>query len=71
MDKELEEIINNLESKIAFLEYNQDKLSEEVSLLRDINYKQQIQLKYLAEKLKAAEFSNVASKSEETPPPHY
>lgn len=60
-----------LESKIAFLEYNLENLSGEVFALRQLAEKQQAQIAFLAEKLKSVELSNVASRSEETPPPHY
>ncbi len=60
-----------LESRIAFLEYNLDKLSNELYQQGLIIEKQQIQLRFLANKLKSYEASNIASRSEETPPPHY
>ncbi|MEE0986611.1 MAG: SlyX family protein [Succinivibrionaceae bacterium] len=71
MDQKLKELLEQLETKISYLEYNSDALNDEVTALRDTVAKQQIQIKFLAEKLRAAEASNVASRSEETPPPHY
>lgn len=71
MDQKLKELLEQLETKISYLEYNSDALNDEVTALRDTVAKQQIQIKFLAEKLRAAEVSNVASRSEETPPPHY
>lgn len=71
MDQKLKLLLEQLETKISYLEYNSDALNDEVTALRDTVAKQQIQIKFLAEKLRAAEASNVASRSEETPPPHY
>ena len=36
-----------------------------------ISEKQKIQINFLAGKLKSVEVSNIAPRSEETPPPHY
>ena len=71
MLKNITEITENIESRIAYLEYNLDNLSNEVLSLRQLVDKQQIQIKYLVTKLKGAEGSNIAPRSEETPPPHY
>lgn len=71
MISDLNNLIFELETKISYLEYNIDSLSEEVTKLNELIGKQQIQIKFLAEKLQAANTSNVASRSEETPPPHY
>lgn len=71
MNKITEELIEKLESKIAYLEYNYDNLCSEVIELREIVEKQKVQLKFLASKLKGVEASNIAPRSEETPPPHY
>ena len=59
------------EARLAYLEYNLERLSEELYAQSQLIKKQQVQLKYLAEKLKADETSNIAPRSEETPPPHY
>lgn len=61
----------DLETRLAYLEYNQERLSQELYEQGLIIKKQEIQLKYLANKLKAYESSNIAPRSEETPPPHY
>ena len=71
MDQKLKELLEQLETKISYLEYNSDALNDEVTALRDTVAKQQIQIKFLAEKLRVAGASNVATRSEETPPPHY
>ena len=54
------DLIEKLESKIS-----------EVYELRQIIEKQKIQINFLAGKLKSVEVSNIAPRSEETPPPHY
>lgn len=61
----------DLETRLAYLEYNQERLSQELYEQGLIIKKQEIQLKYLANKLKAYESSNIAPRNEETPPPHY
>ncbi|MGN1393544.1 MAG: SlyX family protein [Succinivibrionaceae bacterium] len=71
MDSSLSDLLEKLESKIAYLEYNYENLNEEVIELRAIVEKQKIQIKFLANKLKGLDASNVAPRSEETPPPHY
>ena len=63
------DLIEKLESKIS--EYNLENLSNEVYELRQIIEKQKIQINFLAGKLKSVEVSNIAPRSEETPPPHY
>ncbi len=65
------DLIEKLESKISYLEYNLENLSNEVYELRQIIEKQKIQINFLAGKLKSVEVSNIAPRSEETPPPHY
>ncbi|MCI5762878.1 SlyX family protein [Actinobacillus porcinus] len=70
--------MQNFEDRIAELEM---KLTFQDNLLEELNQalveqqfvidKMQIQLRYLANKLKDMQPSNVASRAEETPPPHY
>ncbi|MDD7544559.1 SlyX family protein [Actinobacillus porcinus] len=70
--------MQNFEDRIAELEM---KLTFQDNLLEELNQalveqqfvidKMQIQLRYLANKLKDIQPSNVASRAEETPPPHY
>lgn len=67
----LENRIEELETKIAFQEQLLDELNHAlVQQQFDID-KMQVQLHYMANKLKAFQPSNIASQSEETPPPHY
>ena len=70
--------MQNFEDRIAELEM---KLTFQDNLLEELNQalveqqfvidKMQIQLRYLANKLKDMQPSNVASRAEETPPSHY
>ena len=67
----LENRIEELETKIAFQEQLLDELNHAlVQQQFDID-KMQVQLRYMANKLKDFQPSNSASQSEETPPPHY
>ena len=67
----LENRIEELEMKIAFQEQLLDELNHAlVQQQFDID-KMQVQLSYMANKLKDFQPSNIASQSEETPPPHY
>ncbi|HHF4079784.1 TPA: SlyX family protein [Haemophilus influenzae] len=67
----LENRIEELEMKIAFQEQLLDELNHAlVQQQFDID-KMQVQLHYMANKLKDFQPSNIASQSEETPPPHY
>ncbi|MEX4603775.1 SlyX family protein [Haemophilus influenzae] len=67
----LENRIEELEMKIAFQEQLLDELNHAlVQQQFDID-KMQVQLRHMANKLKDFQPSNIASQSEETPPPHY
>lgn len=67
----LENRIEELETKIAFQEQLLDELNHAlVQQQFDID-KMQVQLRYMANKLKDFQPSNIASQSEETSPPHY
>ncbi|HHE8713232.1 SlyX family protein [Haemophilus influenzae] len=67
----LENRIEELEMKIAFQEQLLDELNHAlVQQQFDID-KMQVQLRYMANKLKDFQPSNIASQSEETQPPHY
>lgn len=60
-----------LETKVAFQEMTIEELNQMVvNLQADIN-KLKEQLTLLSQKLQANQTSNIASLSEETPPPHY
>ncbi|MDF0533216.1 SlyX family protein [Shewanella yunxiaonensis] len=63
--------IEELETKLAFQELSLEELNQEVISLNKLVAEQQFQLQLILTKLKAIEPSNIATQSEETPPPHY
>ena len=67
----LEDRITELEMKIAFQEQLLDELNLALVQQQFDMDKIQLQLRYLASKLKDMQPSNIASQAEETPPPHY
>ena len=67
----LEDRIAELEMKIAFQEQLLDELNQALVQQQFDMDKIQLQLRYLACKLKDMQPSNIASQAEETPPPHY
>lgn len=67
----LEQQIIELEMKVAFQEKNVDDLNQSLVEQQLIIEKMQLQIRYLASKLKDMQPSNIASQAEETPPPHY
>ena len=67
----LENRIEELEMKIAFQEQLLDELNHALVQQQFEIDKMQVQLRYMAHKLKDFQPSNIASQSEETPPPHY
>ncbi|GIU11713.1 MULTISPECIES: SlyX family protein [unclassified Shewanella] len=67
----LENRVEELEMKIAFQDGTIEELNTQVIKLNNLLSSQQDQLRILLSKLQAVEPSNMASQSEETPPPHY
>lgn len=63
--------ITELESKVAFQEMTIDELNQALVYQQFALDKLQQQIKQLAEKLQGVQGSNIASRAEETPPPHY
>lgn len=63
--------ITELESKVAFQEVTIEELNQALINQQFAVDKMQLQLRQLAEKLQGLQPSNIASRSEETPPPHY
>lgn len=71
MNDALQSQLDELETRIAFQEGTIEELNQELIKLNDLVARQQYQLQLMLDKLKAMEPSNIASQSEETPPPHY
>ncbi|WP_371316340.1 SlyX family protein [Shewanella sp. NIFS-20-20] len=67
----MQDQIEELQTKLAFAEASIEELNQEVIKLGDIVARQQHQLLLVVNKLRDMEPSNMASMSEETPPPHY
>ncbi|MBR9729377.1 SlyX family protein [Shewanella intestini] len=63
--------LDDLETKLSFQELTIEELNQEVIKLNDLVATQQRQMMLMISKLQAIEPSNMATASEETPPPHY
>lgn len=63
--------ITELETKVAFQELIIEELNQSLIEQQFAIDKLQTQIRHIAEKLKGAQVSLVASRSEEIPPPHY
>lgn len=71
MSSDLARRVEELEIKVAFQDDTIDQLNRLVVEQQEELSKFKLQLSWLANKLKEAQTSNVASEAEETPPPHY
>lgn len=69
--QKFEDRIAELEMKVTFQENLLETLNHSLVEQQFVIDKMQVQLRYLANKLKDIQPSNIASRSEETPPPHY
>ena len=66
-----EQYLAELEMKIAFQEKTIEELNQALIQQQFSIDKMQVHLRYLVNKLKDIQTSNIASVAEETPPPHY
>ena len=71
IQQNLEQRIAELEMKSAFQEMAIEELNQSLIEQQFLIDKMQVQLRYLVNKLKDMQPSNIASQAEETPPPHY
>ncbi|WP_299016795.1 SlyX family protein [uncultured Photobacterium sp.] len=69
--EKLQAQIDELEMKQAFQEQTIEDLNQALTAQQFLIDKMQVQLKFMVGKVKGMEPSNLASESEETPPPHY
>ncbi|AMG30371.1 SlyX protein [Grimontia hollisae] len=67
----LQKQIDDLEIKQAFQEQTIEELNDALTQQQRTLDKMNTQIAFLVTKLKAMEPANIASMSEETPPPHY
>lgn len=69
---ELDERISNLEMKLSFQDDTIEQLNSAIVDQQKVIEDQKVQLTFLINRIKTMQAgSNIASESEETPPPHY
>jgi protein slyX homolog len=71
IQQNLEQRIAELEMKVTFQETVIEELNQALIEQQFLIDKMQVQLRYLVNKLKDVQPSNIATQAEETPPPHY
>lgn len=69
--EKLQAQVDELEMKQAFQEQTIDELNQALTQQQFVIDKMQTQMQFLVGKVKGIAPSNMASESEETPPPHY
>lgn len=70
-NKQLQQRIDQLESQLMFQEDTISQLNSEVAEHTEAMLRMQTQLKFISDRLKSLQPSNIATQAEETPPPHY
>ncbi|WP_120513805.1 SlyX family protein [Photobacterium salinisoli] len=71
IEQKLQAQIDELEMKQAFQEQTIEELNSALTQQQFLLDKLLVQVRYLAGKVQGSQVSNIASESEETPPPHY
>lgn len=71
MDERMNERVTELEIRLTHLEDTIDVLNSAIIEQHGMIDGLQFQITVLEKKLKVVQDSNIASESEETPPPHY
>ena len=71
MNKELIARVEYLETRVAFQDHTIEQLSLELATQQKQREKLRLQLDAVIAKLREGGGSQIASQSEETPPPHY
>lgn len=69
--EQLQSRLDELEMKLAFQEQTTDELNDALIKQQFMIDRMEVQLKFMVGKVKGMQTSNMASESEETPPPHY
>ena len=69
--QQLQSRLDELEMKLAFQEQTIDELNDALTKQQFMIDRMEVQLKFMVGKVKGMQTSNMASESEEAPPPRY